>query len=86
MAMLTMATLTMPGELILGLRGQLLLLLTTTTTCYRVPLLTHHASSYSISEDSSEPIEESGTRLILTLKEEADKYTEDFTIRDMLKR
>jgi len=44
------------------------------------------ASSYSISEDSSEPIEESGTRLILTLKEEADKYTEDFTIRDMLKR
>jgi heat shock protein beta len=44
------------------------------------------ASSYSISEDDSEPIEESGTRLILTLKEEADKYTEDFTLRDMLKR
>jgi heat shock protein beta len=44
------------------------------------------ASSYTISEDSSDPIEESGTRLILSLKEEADKYTEDFTLRDMLKR
>jgi len=44
-----MATLTMPGELILGLRGQLLLLLTTTTTCYRVPLLTHHVHpTYSL--------------------------------------
>ena len=32
------------------------------------------------------PNQESGTRLILTLKEEADKYTEDFTLRDMLKR
>ena len=44
------------------------------------------ASSYTIAEDSSEPIEGSGTRLILSLKEDADKYMDDFTLRDMLKR
>jgi len=44
------------------------------------------ASKYTISTDESEPIESSGTRLILHLKEDADKYIEDFTIRDMLKR
>jgi len=45
------------------------------------------AASYSIAEDTAgEPIEGSGTRLILTLKEDADKYMDDFTLRDMLKR
>lgn len=34
------------------------------------------ASEYTISKDDSEPIEDSGTRLILTLKEDADKYTQ----------
>ena len=37
-------------------------------------------------QDDSEPIETSGTRLILSLKEDADKYLDDFTLRDMLKR
>ena len=46
----------------------------------------HQASSYSISADDSESIETTGTRLVLTLKEDADKYAEDFTLRDMLKR
>lgn len=34
------------------------------------------ASEYTIAKDDSEPIEGSGTRLILTLKEDADKYTQ----------
>lgn len=34
------------------------------------------ASEYTITKDESEPIEGSGTRLILTLKEDADKYTQ----------
>jgi len=44
------------------------------------------ANKYSISADDSEPIEGSGTRLILQLKEDADKYLEEYTLRDMLKR
>jgi len=44
------------------------------------------ANSYTISPDTSEAMEGSGTRLILSLKEEADKYVQDFTLRDMLKR
>ena len=44
------------------------------------------ASSYTISPDDSEPLEGSGTRLILHLKEDADKYVDDYTLRDMLKR
>jgi heat shock protein beta len=44
------------------------------------------ANKYTISEDDSAPIEVSGTRLVLTLKEEADKYIDDYTLRDMLKR
>jgi len=44
------------------------------------------ANKYSISADDSEPIEDSGTRLVLSLKEDADKFLDDFTIRDMLKR
>ena len=44
------------------------------------------ASKYSISVDDSEPIEKSGTRLVLHLKEDADKYLDDYTLRDMLKR
>jgi molecular chaperone HtpG len=44
------------------------------------------ASKYTISADDSPPIEKSGTRLILTLKEDADKYLDDYTLRSMLKR
>lgn len=44
------------------------------------------ASKYTISPDDSEPIEGSGTRLVLSMKEDADKYLDDFTIRDMLKK
>jgi len=44
------------------------------------------AASYSITTDDSAPIEVTGTRLILHLKEEADKYLDDYTLRDMLKR
>jgi len=44
------------------------------------------ASSYTISKDESEPIEATGTRLVLHMKEEADKYLDDFTVRDMLKK
>jgi heat shock protein beta len=44
------------------------------------------ANSYTIAKDESEPIEATGTRLILSMKEEADKYLDDFTIRDMLKK
>jgi heat shock protein beta len=44
------------------------------------------ANKYSISEDDSEPMEASGTRLVLSLKEDADKYLDDYTLRDMLKR
>ena len=44
------------------------------------------ASKYTIAADDSEPIEGSGTRLVLHLKEDADKYLDDYTLRDMLKR
>jgi heat shock protein beta len=44
------------------------------------------ANQYTISEDDSAPFEDTGTRIILTLKEDADKYLDDATIRDMLKK
>ena len=44
------------------------------------------ANKYTISEDDSEPLDGSGTRLILSLKEDADKFLDQFTVRDMLKR
>ena len=44
------------------------------------------ANKYTITADDGEPIEGSGTRLVLHLKEDADKYIEDYSIRDMLKR
>jgi len=44
------------------------------------------AASYSISVDETDPMEATGTRLILHLKEDADKYLDDYTLRDMLKR
>ena len=44
------------------------------------------ANKYSITEDDSELIDVSGTRLILSLKEDAEKYLDDYTLRDMLKR
>ena len=44
------------------------------------------ANKYTISTDDSSPIENSGTRLILSLKEDADKYLDDYTLRKMLKK
>jgi heat shock protein beta len=44
------------------------------------------ANKYTITPDDSAPIEGSGTRLILHLKEEADKYIDDYTLRGMLKK
>ncbi len=44
------------------------------------------ANKYTITPDESDPIEGSGTRLILSLKEDADKYIDDYTLRNMLKR
>jgi heat shock protein beta len=44
------------------------------------------ANKYTITEDNTAPIEGSGTRLILHLKEEADKYVDDYRLRDMLKK
>jgi len=45
------------------------------------------ANKYTISADDSAPFESgSGTRLVLKLKEDADKYLDDYTLRSMLKR
>ena len=42
--------------------------------------------SYTISDDASEPIAESGTRLILTMKEDAADYLEFSKIEELLNR
>jgi len=41
---------------------------------------------YSISEDSSNPIETTGTRLILHLKDESDQYLDDVALRALLEK
>jgi molecular chaperone HtpG len=43
-------------------------------------------SSYTIEEDDSEPIEGSGTRLILHLKDEASEYLQSSKIEELLNR
>uniref|UniRef100_A0A7S2SVX7 Histidine kinase/HSP90-like ATPase domain-containing protein n=1 Tax=Rhizochromulina marina TaxID=1034831 RepID=A0A7S2SVX7_9STRA len=43
-------------------------------------------SSFTVTEDDSDPIEGAGTRIVLSLKEECDEYTDEFKLRDMLKR
>lgn len=43
-------------------------------------------SSYTIEEDNSDPIEGSGTRLILHLKEDANDYVEPSKIEELLER
>ena len=43
-------------------------------------------SSFTISEDDSDPIETSGTRLILHLKEDASDYLESSKIEELLQR
>jgi heat shock protein beta len=43
-------------------------------------------SSYTIEEDDSEPIEGSGTRLILHLKDEAAEYLQSSKIQELLNR
>merc|ERR1719401_74229 len=44
------------------------------------------ADKYSITEDDSTPIEGSGTRIVLHLKEDMDKYLDTYTLRNMLKK
>mmetsp|Transcript_22997 Transcript_22997/g.45940 ORF Transcript_22997/g.45940 Transcript_22997/m.45940 type:complete len:165 (+) Transcript_22997:319-813(+) len=43
-------------------------------------------SSYTVAEDTSEPIEGSGTRLILKLKEDSLEYLEAGKLTDLLQR
>lgn len=38
-------------------------------------------NSYIIKEDSTEPIEGSGTRIVLHLKEDSEEYLDDFKVR-----
>jgi heat shock protein beta len=44
------------------------------------------ADEYTITDDDSPPIEVSGTRIVLSLKEDMDKYTDTSTVRQMLKK
>lgn len=41
-------------------------------------------NSYVIKEDSTEPIEGSGTRIVLHLKEDSEEYLDDFKVRAWL--
>ncbi|KAG5191129.1 heat shock protein 90 [Tribonema minus] len=43
-------------------------------------------SSYTICEDDSEPIEGSGTRLVLHLKEDCEQYLDDFKVKELCNR
>lgn len=43
-------------------------------------------NSYTIEEDTSEPIEGSGTRIIMHLKDDAEEYLESSKIEDLLQR
>jgi heat shock protein beta len=44
------------------------------------------ANKYTITEDESPAIEGSGTRLVLSMKEDMEKYCDDYTLRTMLKK
>jgi HSP90 family molecular chaperone len=44
------------------------------------------SASYTIEEDDTDPIEGSGTRLILHMKDEAADYLESSMIEELLKR
>lgn len=37
-------------------------------------------NSYSVKEDNTEPIEGSGTRIVLHLKEDSEEYLDDFKV------
>lgn len=39
------------------------------------------SNSYSIKEDNTDPLEGSGTRIVLHLKEDAEEYLDDFKVR-----
>lgn len=39
------------------------------------------SSAYTIKEDNTEPLESSGTRIVLHLKEDSEEYLDDFKVR-----
>jgi HSP90 family molecular chaperone len=43
-------------------------------------------NSYTIKEDNSEPIEGSGTRLILHIKDDGEEYLDDFKIKQLCQK
>jgi HSP90 family molecular chaperone len=43
-------------------------------------------NSYTIKEDDSEPIEGSGTRLILHIKDDGEEYLDDFKIKELCQK
>ncbi|CAM9196802.1 unnamed protein product [Choristocarpus tenellus] len=43
-------------------------------------------NSYTIAKDETEPLESSGTRLVLHLKEDAEEYLDDFKIKELTTR
>ncbi|CAM9316030.1 unnamed protein product [Sphacelaria rigidula] len=44
------------------------------------------SNSYTIAEDDSDPIEGSGTRIVLHLKEDSEEYLDDFKIKELCTR
>lgn len=38
------------------------------------------SNSYSIKEDNTDPLEGSGTRIVLHLKEDSEEYLDDFKV------
>lgn len=54
------------------------------TLCYQLSVQYRWESgeknSYIIAEDNTEPLEGSGTRIVLHLKEDAEEYLDDFKV------
>ncbi|CAN0053427.1 unnamed protein product [Laminaria digitata] len=44
------------------------------------------SSAYTIKEDNTEPLESSGTRIVLHLKEDSEEYLDDFKIKELSTR
>lgn len=42
------------------------------------------SNSYTIKEDDTEPIEGSGTRIVLHLKEDSEEYLDDFKVKNLI--
>eukprot|EP00953_Heterococcus_sp_UTEX-ZZ885_P020909 11702-Heterococcus_DN1.PRE.3 len=64
----------------------------TPLTTHRYALCAHTCTawyvnnSYTIKEDDSEPIEGSGTRLILHIKDDGEEYLDDFKIKELCQK